>query len=281
MGYLCGISVGAVPVPFISHNIKETRELVEDEGLRGTRTRASERVAQGNIKVAGSLTLWPNPADLTAVLKFLLNSASALTLTDAMQDVTIVSGTPASTQTFVGRFTSGTFTGSPGQKLKLVLNFVGKTCAMSATSAAGTTDLAQRPYMFYDLGSGITIGGSAYSIDKFALTVDNKIIPTYMQGQTATDLEPTDRVITLGVQTKYTSSEASILTTNQSGPTVGSPIAASLAFTNGANSLSFTFGSIIAVPETVEVPGREHLRLPLNYHCYGVSTTKEMVTTNA
>lgn len=280
MGYLAGMSIGGTVVEFVSHDIKETREIIQDDGLRGTRTRALERVAQGNIKVAGSITMQPSPVELTAVLKYLLSSGSGLALTDAMQDVVVVVATPVITNTYTGRFTSGEFTGEPGKKVTLKLNFVGKTLSTGAGGALAAPDLTQRPYMFYDMGSGITIGGTAYSIDKFHLMFDNKIEPTYMQGQAATDLEPTDRVITLGIQTKYTSVEAGLLVTAQTGPVIASPQAASVAFTNGSDSLTFTFGALVATSETVVVPGRQHLRLPLNYQCYGVGTTKEVVTTN-
>jgi len=281
MGYACGVSVGSNPIAFLSHSIKETRPVINDESLRGTRTRPSERLRQGNISVAGALKLQPTPVELGEILKFLLNSASALTLTDAMQDVTVVTNTPAATATFLGRFTKGTFSCAPGEKLDLDLDFIGKTCTMTGGAAASATDLTTAGYVMYDLGSGVTIDGVAYAIDRFALSIDNKIKPTYMMGQTATDLEPTDRVIMLSIETKYTATEAGLLTLNQTGPTIGAPITASLAFTNGSNSITFTFGALAATSETVIVPGRDHLRQPLNYQAYGISTTKEMITTNA
>ena len=149
----------------------------------------------------------------------------------------------------------------------------------SAGSFPGTVpaiDLSVRPYMFYDMGSGITIAATAYSIDKFELVIDNKIEPTYMQGQTATDLEPSDRVITLGIQTKYNAAtELALFTALRAG----TPQSANISFVNNSNTMSFTFGKLVGESQSVVIPGRQHLRLPLNYHCYGVSTTKELVAT--
>jgi hypothetical protein len=283
MGYAVGLSIGGTNCEFQSCDIKETREIVEDDGLRGTRTRSMERVAQGNIQVGGSITMQPNPAELTAVLPYVLSSSgSSFALSDTLEDVTVVvTMSTLVTYTYVGRFTAAHFDGAPGGKINLKLDFVGKTLTTSTGGAVTPPSVTARPYMFYDMGSGITLSGSTYSIDKFALSVDNKIVPTYMQGQTATDLEPTDRIITLSVQTKYTSTEAGLFTTAQAGPITTSPFAASIAFANSSDTLSFTFGALVAVSESVTVPGRQHLRLPLNYHCYGVGTTKEMITASS
>ena len=279
MGYKSRMTISGTAVEFVSHHIKETREIIEDDGLRGTRTRALERVNQGNIKIAGSITMQPTPAEMSLVLPFVLASTGTA-LTDALGDVTVVIDNGTKTETHLGRFTSAHITGEPGKKINLKLSYVGKTLTVSSGgSLSGTPDITVRPYMFYDMGSGVTIGGTAYAIDKFDLGIDNKIEPTYMMGQTATDLEPTDRVITLGIQTKYNTAEQALLTLAQAGPVIASPLAGSIAFTNGANSMSFTMASLVAMSETVTIPGRNHLRLPLNYHCYGVSTTRELVTT--
>ena len=280
MGYAVGLSIGGTNCEFVSIGIKETIPIVEDDGIRGNRSRNMERVALGNISVAGPIVLQPSPAELTAVLPFLLQNSSGFSLTDQLQNCTVVVTTATSTYTYVGRFTKGTFSGSPGQKITLTLDFVGKTCVVSAGGAAGTPDVVQRPYMFYDMGSGLTIASTAYQIDKFELAIDNKIVPTYMSGQTATDLEPTDRVITLSCQSRFVS-EASLLATGIAGPVIGTPLTGSIAFTNGSNTLSFTMGALVMVPETVTVPGRQHLRLPLNFHCYKVATTLELVTANS
>lgn len=280
MGYKSLMTIAGTYVEFVSHDIKETIEIVEDEGIRGTRTRALERVAQGNKKVAGTITMEPTPAEMALILPYVIASTSSGTaLTDTMQDVTIVIDSITKKYTYVGRFSKMNMTGEPGKKIQLKLEFVGKTMAVASSSLTGAPDITVRPYMFYDAGSGLTIGGTAYAIDKFDLGIDNKIEPTYMMGQTATDLEPTDRVVTLGVQTKYNTAEDALLVLAQAGPVAGSPLTGSIAFTNGSNSMTWTFGALVAMSESVVVPNKKHLRLPLNYHCYGVSTTKEVVPT--
>ena len=279
MGWAVRGTINTTPVEFVSTNIKETVEIVQDDGLRGVRSRALERTAQGVKKVAGTLVMEPTPAELALILPLVCQSSTGTTLTDAMQDLTLVIDLRTKLNTFVGRFTKMNLTGeSGGKKLRVTLQFVGKTLVVaSGGSLSGTPDITVRPYMFYDSTSGITIGGTAYSIDKFDLGIDNKIVPTYMQGQTATDLEPTDRVVTLGVQTRYNAAEDALLVLAMAGPVIASPLTASIAFTNGSNSATFTFGALVAQSESVVVPGRNALRLPLNYQCYKVGTTLETV----
>ncbi len=280
MGYASRMTVGGNAVEFITHDIKETRELVEDDGIRGVRSRVLERVALGNIKVGGSITFEPTPAEMAILLPLVVSSStSATVLTDAMADVTVVIDTVTKLYTYIGRFTAMHLTGEPGKKIKLKLDFVGKTLVVaSGGSLAGIPDITVRPYMMADMGSGITIGGTVYSVDKFEMTLDNHIEPTFMQGQTATDLEPTDRTVSLGIQTRYNTAEDALLVLAQTGPVIASPLTASVAFTNGVKSMTFTFGALVAKSETVTHPGKKgKLRLPLNYNCYKVGTTLETV----
>ena len=280
MGYGVRMTVGGSPMEFVSHDIKETIEIVEDEGIRGSRARVLERVAQGSKKVAGSITFEPTPTEMGVLLPLVCQNSSGVTLTDALQDVSIVIDNVTKKYTYVGRFSKMNITGESGKKIQVKVQFVGKSLTVSGGGGlSGAADITSRPFMFYDIGSGLTLGSNTYSIDKFDLAIDNKIEPTYMQGQTATDLEPSDRVVTLGVQLKYTAAESTLLDQAQAGPSLSSPLSGSVAFANGSSSMSFTFGALVAASETVVVPNKKGLRLPLNYHCYRVGSTLEVVPT--
>ena len=154
MGYASRMTVGGNAVEFITHDIKETRELVEDDGIRGVRSRVLERVALGNIKVGGSITFEPTPAEMAILLPLVVSSStSATVLTDAMADVTVVIDTVTKLYTYVGRFTAMHLTGEPGKKINLKLDFVGKTLVVaSGGSLAGIPDITVRPYMMADMG---------------------------------------------------------------------------------------------------------------------------------
>lgn len=280
MAYATRMTCGGNAVEFLSSGLKQTTEIVADEGIRGTRSRVMERLALGNISVGGTIEFNPTPAELAFLLPLVTGSSTTATvLTDALADVTIVVDSKTVLDTYVGRMNKFTFTGEPGEKMKLSADFVGKTrTAGTGGTLAGTPDVSVRPYMFYDAGSGITIGGTVYQIDKFEFSIDNKIVPTYMMGQTVTDLEPTDRIVMLSLQSKFNAAENALLVLNEAGPVIASPLTASIAFTDGANSVTFTFAALVAPPETISIPNRAgKLRLPLNYQCYRAATSLEVV----
>lgn len=184
----------------------------------------------------------------------------------------------AEVNTYLLRVNRATFESSPGQPVEMTLDVIGKTMTVESSGTFPTTvpaiDDSTRQYMMYDNTSGITVNSISYAIDRFSLTIDNKITPTYMQGVTATDLEPADRMVMLGVETKYVSgTETTLFTDNRAGTTRSG----SISFTNGSNTFSFTFGKLLAPAESITVPNRNHLRFSLNYQAYGVSTTKELV----
>jgi hypothetical protein len=274
-------SASSFRLSFLDNHIQETIELVQDEGLRGTRTRNVERVALGLNKVAGTIKLRPNVVELESLMPFILGTASSAgsyVVADTLPNLYLLADFVANVGTFTTRVTKATFSGSPGQPIDLTLDLVGTVMSLGAAGTFASAsipaiNIASRQYMFYDDASGITVNGTGYAIDQFQLTIDNKIVPTYMMGATATDIEPTDRVITLSVRTKFTSGE----TTLQTDQRAGTPRTGSLSFTNGASTFSFTFGNLLAHPESVVVPDRNHLRLPSNYQAYGVSTTKDVV----
>lgn len=282
MGYAARMTIGGNAVEFISADVAEMIDIIEDEGIRGTRSHTLERLAFGNIHVGGSVLFEPTPAELAFLLPLVTGSSTtAVLLTDALADVTVVIDTVTKLYTFVVRASAAHFSGEPGKKIQLKIDFVGKTLVVgNGGSLSAAPDITARPYVFTDAGSGITIGGSAYNIDKFELSIDNKIEPTFMGfSRSATDLEPTDRVVTLSVQTKYTSTEKGLLDLTQAGPVIASPLSASLAFTNSvtSNVVSFSFAALVAQSKSVVIPNKKHLRLPLNYRSYKASTTLETV----
>ena len=280
---------------FISHDLKETIPLSEDDGLRGTRSRPVETMAQGNADIKGSITFNPTPLEWDILIPYILggtpsshNFPEAEELPDLwvmVNNATVISGTVTTVASPIYglRVTSAVISGEPGQKIKCVLNCVGRYFAPNIGTAFPSNmiaaDKTARPYMFWDAGqtTGITINSVVYAINKFELTIDNKIVPTYMTGQYPTDLEPTDRMINLGIQTRFTGSGGQNEAALWAAARAGTGYAASIAFTNGSNALTFTFANLIATAESPVIPNRDPIRLPLSYRCPTLSTTKELV----
>ena len=274
-------SSSSARLEFIDHDLHEEIDIIADDGLRGTRTRAVERLALGNVKISGSITLEPTPLELELLMPFILGTATnsgTYAVADTLPNLYLLADYVAKVATYTTRVTKATFSSSPGKKLRLKLDLVGTVMTLGAAGTFASAsipamDLAA-PYRMADLGTGVTINSIAYSLDKFELSIDNAIQPTYMQGVTATDLEPTDRIVMLGFETKYTSTEVALQTDQRAG----TGRAGSLAFVNpSSQTFSFTFANLVAPPKSTTVPGRQHLRYSNNYQAYGLSTTKEVV----
>ena len=278
-------SSSSARLEFMSSDLKEVIELLQDDGIRGTRTRNSERIVLGNVHIGGSITLQPSVAELEGLMPFILGTASATgsyVVSDTLPNFYLLMDLVAKVVTWTTRITKATFSSGPGEKLTLKLDLVGSVASYGASGSFASASIPaidnNPPFRMADLGSGITINSIAYLVDQFELSVDNKIVPTFMISTTASDLEPTDRVVTLHVRTKYTSVEVALQTDQRAGTTR----ACTLAFTNAASqAMTFTLPSILADPNSVVVESKEgKLRYTSEYRCYGLgASTKEIVVT--
>jgi len=181
--------------------------------------------------------------------------------------------------TFLTRPSSWTLTIEPGKKVMLTLNLVGKTLTKTSTYTFPTIDDLSRPYMAYDLGAstGMTIKSVAQLVEKIELTCDHKIEPTFLIGQTATDLEPTDRVVTCKVTTKY---NAAIEQTLLTDARAGTAVTGSFTLTNGTVSMAVSMGAMVADSVSPPINDRGKIRLETTYNCYKTGATGEIVIVN-
>jgi hypothetical protein len=293
LGYLANMAIAAsadfasspFAMKYLTNTLAETIPIEENDSIRCTRARNIADIALGNISVAGAITCNPTPIELTRWLAYMGFSVSTITwtLTETLADLYVrtymtgISG--AELFTFLTRISSWTLLIEPGKKVLLTHNLVGKSIAIPASYTFPTIDDLSRPYMAYDLGAttGMTIGGTANYVEKIELKCDHMIEPTYMTGQTATDLEPGDRKITCKVTTKFSdANEVALFTASRAGTTV----AGSFTLTNGTVSCAVSLGAMKAVSVSPVINGRGKIRQEIEYHCYQTSGTKEIVITN-
>lgn len=278
-------SASSARLEFLSSDLKEAIDILQDDGIRGTRTRNSERIVLGNVHIGGSITLQPSVAELEGLMPYILGTATnagSYVVADDLPNLYLLMDLVTKVVTWTCAVTKATFSSGPGEKLTLKLDLVGSIATYGAAGTFASASIPaidnNPPYRMADLGSGITINSIAYLVDQFELSIDNKIVPTFLVGVNATDLKSTDRVVNLHLRTKYTSVEAALQTDQRAGTTR----ACTLAFTNAASqAMTFTLPSLIAPPESVIVESKEgKLRLTSNYQCYGLgASTKEIVVT--
>lgn len=273
-----GTAIGSYTeaMEIVSESVKKTGTILDTNGIRGTRSHASERTAAGTYSVAGQITLHPTPAVLDLLLPRILGaneSTDTFALADTLPEFDILIDRVAKRFVYGGcKVNKATFTGSSGGLLQLVLDIVGKTETVSDTAFPSITAPTDPPYTFH-MGA-LTLVSSSRSFFDFETAIDNVLATRFANSQTATDISPTDRIVTFKATTPFTSSEVDLY--NQA--LLGS--AASLVFTNGNRSLTFTYGKLQFPDNSPVVPGKGEIPLTLDGIARMTGTTRELVVTN-
>lgn len=264
----------------ISSTLKETVERIENEGLRGSRSRRGERVVPGLKRVAGQIVMNVNPADMDLDLPRILGGSETtdvFPVAETIPDFWVMIDEVAKVQKFNNcKVQKATWRGQKGQPITLTLDIVGKSRTESnAGSFPVVTYSTLEVYVFHQ--GVLTLQGSAAEFEEFELTVENVTDPKHRNSQTATDLTPGDRIVTLTVKVPYDTTNCAILTAESAGTFASG----TLVFTNGNRSISFALNALKSIPESPDVPARgQELMLSLNYRAYMTGTTREIVVTN-
>jgi len=285
MGWASRLSMGATgtavgsfteAIEIVSENLKKTGTILDTNGIRGTRSHASERTAAGTYAIGGQITLHPTPAVLDLLLPRILGanaSGTTFALADTLPEFDVLVDRGAKRFVYGScKIGKATFTGSAGQLIQLVLDIVGKTETVSATSFPSITAPTDSPYVFHQ--GALTLVSSARQFFDFEAVIDNVLATRFANSESATDISPTDRIVSLKATTPFTSDEVDLY--NQA--LLGS--AGSLAFTNGGRSVTFTYGKLQFPDNSPVVAGKEEIPLTLDGIARMTSTTRELVVTN-
>src|SRR5262249_45356388 len=129
------------------------------------------------------------------------------------------------------------------------------------------------PYVFQD--GTLTLLSASRKMIEFAITIDNGVVPRFTNSQAATDLSPTDRVVTLDCRTPYTSDEVDLY-----GQNVGGAGAATLAFVNGGYSTTFSIPKLQFPDASPTVGGKGEITLQLHGTARKSGSTNELAVTH-
>lgn len=267
---------------FVSDSVAKAGSIIERDGIRGTRSHISTDSRAGIYTVGGTVVLEPTPEELAILFPHILGTAASgtsfvlgETLIEFMTQHDRVAKVFSANYCKVAR---ATFSGSPGQMLRLSLDIVGKTWteANSGTFPALTPGVTQ-PYIFSDCILALT-GVNSCEIDSFELTIDNGLVTDrFHNSQTLTDIPEADRTISLAVTTPYNSTYAT-LQAALAADVDGS--AGTLTVTNGNYSTVFTFGALQCVHETPVIDGKGPIPLTLNMVSRRTGSTMELAVTH-
>lgn len=265
------------PYEFVSESLRKQGEILDTSGIRGTRSHVAERTREGSDTVSGSITMHVSPAMLDALLPRILGAPENLDVFDLAETIPefhIMIDRVAKVFTYEGcRVSKATFKGAAGGLIELVLDVVGKT---ETVGNAGTFPVLSMPvdppYVFSD--GVLTLQAAQRTFMDFELTIDNALKSRFANSRTATDISPEDRVATFRCTNPFTADEADLYGQALAGA------AASLVFTNGSYSTTFSFAALQFPDQSPVVGGKGEIPLQLEGIARKTGATAELTVTH-
>lgn len=276
--------VSSEPYEFNSFTVRRQDNILDTDGIRGTRSHHSINTRLGTYTVGGGVQWKPTVADLVLWLPRILGATASGTTfalldnlnTNGVFGLLLADGSATAhnrefTDCMVNR---ATFSCGPGQLLDLNLDIVGKTEVLGTSFPAltlGTTALSNSPFVFSD--AVFTFVSGARDTLSCEIVVDNMLDVRFSNSRTATSITSKDRMVTVRTRHPFTTSEFALY--NQAvGGTTGT-----IVFTNSTVSLTFTFGvlQVAAVGPVVNSKGEIELEVEATARMTG--STRELVVT--
>ncbi len=260
MGYARKVGIGATStvdqqLQFMSCGIGKNQTHLQDDAMRGYRGRPAVSTVEGTYTVGGNLDLEPRPDELVVLLPWILGgnaSGTTFPLAETVPERYLTIDKGADIYTYAGcKVNRATFRSSAGnQKLTLSLDVQGTTeTGGESFPSIGATLTQLQPYLHHQLVA--TIGGTAYKLDNFELSIDNALmLDRFFNSQTRINLPEQDRLVTISADFPFRSDESSLY-----GIAVGG-VAATWVYTNGAYSITFTTPKVTAPVEPVVIQNR-------------------------
>jgi hypothetical protein len=280
-------SPGTVEFQFLAGSTLGLAEnIIDTDGMSGTRSHHAERTRQGTRQASGSIRLAPTPVELDTLLPLILGgtkSSTSFPLAESIPTFYLGAnrGAPVGSGGILYNYPSNavnraTFTASTGGPLELVLDTVGTDETVSGTFPSLTIDLTSGPYVLSDCV--LTIGGTTYTFGQFQLTIDNHVEVKFRNSNTPTTLLATDRTVGISLPIPLISSYSALYGTSLSG------LAVVATFTNSINSsdvLTFSMPAVQAPRQPVPFGQRGILDLPWTGVARMSSTSAELAVTSA
>lgn len=261
-------------------------QLIEDihdpDGIRGTRSHASERKRQNTRRVSGSLTFQPNSVELDTLLVRILGGTESLddfplaeTLPTFDVDIAREDGTDGKVFVYTTCVCSRTtFRCVQGGPLEMTLEIEGadETVNNAGTFPSLTLDTSSGPYIMSDCV--LSVNSVTVSFREFALVIDNHVdTERFFNNQVRQSFPARDRTVTWSLSLPYGDSETSYALT-------ATGVACVATFTNGNRSLAFSSNKVSFPRLSPQINGFEEIMLPLEGMAAKDGSTAELVTTN-
>jgi hypothetical protein len=261
---------------FISESLRKTGVNIGDDGIRGTRSEASERIRASNFTIAGSISMQPNPAELVDILKWcgLSAAGTTYTLTEAVTSRDVTVDRVAKVFTYAGCYVNrATFSSSEGSPLSVTLDLVGKTeTVANAATFPSLSFSAAAPFMHTD--GTFSLVSSSRTPKSSVITIDNMLIAAFNNSQSAGFITTGGRRVSAEFTLPYSSAETDLYAQAVAGS------AATITYAVGGYSLAFALASL-QCPDNAPVVTNKNGEIVLQVAGIArtVSTTKELIVT--
>jgi hypothetical protein len=260
----------------ISSTVGKRETLSQVMGIRGTRQRYAIDNYLLRQDVSGTITMPVSPHYLDHWLPRILGAAKSGN--DIAQAETLPAFGWVQSHTwdllryndcYVSR---AVIRGSSGNMVEMSVDIVGKTEDTALSSVTSETWAYTEQYEFYRFHEGVlNVGGSAYSMDSFELTIDNQLDVQFYNSLTANCMAARDREVRLRADV---CTSVSLYTGGQT------QVDGSLTFTNGNCSSAFTFGKLIWPQDTPAITGKNNIMMTLDMIALHDGTGAEVLVTN-
>ncbi|MBS0265643.1 MAG: hypothetical protein JSS02_27170 [Planctomycetes bacterium] len=261
---------------FVSERLGKQLTILETAGIRGTRSHPAERTRDGTYAVRGAIQYHCSPSLLNWLLPRILGAGTAptYTLAEALPEFDVLIDRVAQRFLYGScRVDRAVFRARASGLVELLVELLGTTETVSQLPFPTLAPPTDWPYVWQDCT--VTLNGAPRVVTEFELIIDNHLAPRWANSPTATDLYPTDRTVHLQAVVPFTGDTADLYGANTAGAS-----AASLAFTNGAHSLTLQLAQVQFADVSPQVPGKSEIFLHLAGFAKSVGGTPELTITN-
>ncbi len=253
--------------------------IVERDGLRGSRSRVADDTRLGPYRVAGTIVTEPTPTDLNTWLPLILGgtlSGNSVALADALPSFSLGVDRVAERFRYTGcKVNRATFSGSQGGLMRLALDIVGQAESADAAAWPALTPDTAGPYIFSD--TALTLRSAAREVHDFELVIDNHLLTDrFMNSLTVVNLPEGDRQVTL--RTRHAFASANLDLYDQALAGAGGTLV--MTHSNGTSVLTWTFGDLQVPAEPAGIDGRGEVYLNLPMVARKTGSTLEVAASN-
>lgn len=285
---------GAERYDFLYSTLTKTQQMLQQRGMSGTRTNMVERTKPSPYSIGGNISMDMSPVVLKNWLPRILGAAAAGTSFATAETIPVfnvlldaVGGVFEFNGCYVNRgiFRAKADPTSTANIVEMIVDIFGKTQTLGtsfpsdiqAPLLVGGNSI---PYIFYEGVLTVTTPSTspvAYPIHSFVLGVDNALERRWVNSISATEICPQDRNVILKVVVPFTTTEYTAFYNTTLGQ-VGA--AATLVFTNGTLSTTFTFTGLTWIGSSPEITGKQEIKMDIDFLVLGKGGAADIAVTN-